>query len=57
MGRLGMANHRSDALTLALTLYEVGLALCATYYLAIFINHLIPESLIPSVLSIDLFFP
>jgi hypothetical protein len=57
MGRLEMANHRSDTLTLALTLYEAGLALCAMYYLAISINQLIPESFISSLLSADLFFP
>jgi len=57
MGRLEMANHRSDSVTLVLTLYEAGLALCAMYYLAICIDQLIPESLIPNPLSLNVFFP
>jgi hypothetical protein len=57
MGRFEMATHRSNALTLVLTLYEAGLALCAMYYLAIYIHQLIPASFIPGLLSVDLFLP
>ena len=57
MGKLETENHRSDTVTLLLTLYKAGLALCAMYYLAICINQLIPESLIPNPLSHNLFFP
>jgi hypothetical protein len=57
MGREEMANHRSDTLTFLLTLYEAGLAVYAMYYVAVTINHLIPESLLPNPLSLNLLFP
>jgi hypothetical protein len=57
MGRLEMVNHRSDSVTLVLTLYEAGLALCAMYYLAICINQLIPESLSPTLYPLTSFSP
>ncbi len=47
MGRLEMADHRSKALTLLLTVYEAALALYAVYHLYVSVNHFIPESLIP----------
>ncbi len=52
-----MANHRSDTVTLLITLYEAGLVLYAMYYLAICINYLILESFIPNPFSLNLFFP
>jgi hypothetical protein len=57
MGRLEMANHKSDTVTLVLTLYEAGLVLYAMHYLATCINQLIPESLIPNPASLNLFLP
>jgi hypothetical protein len=57
MGRLEMANHKSDTVTLVLTLYEAGLALYAMHYLAACINQLIPESLILNPASLNLFLP
>jgi hypothetical protein len=48
MGRLEMADTKSRAFTLFLTLYEAVLALYAMYYLCVsIINYFIPESLIP----------
>ena len=58
MGRLETANHRTDTVTLLLTLYEVGLALCAVYSLAIYTHRLIAELVIPNpASSLNLFFP
>jgi hypothetical protein len=57
MGRGEMENHRSDTVTFLLTLYEAGLALYAMYYVAVYINHLIPESLLPNPLFLNLLFP
>ncbi len=52
-----MANHRSDALTLLLTLYEAGLALYAMYHLALYVQHLIPGPLLLSPVSLNFLFP
>ena len=52
-----MANHRSDTVTFLLTLYEAGLALYAMYYVAVYINHLIPEFFLPNPPFLNLLFP
>jgi hypothetical protein len=52
-----MENHRSDTVTLLITLYEAGLALYAMYYVAVSINLLFPEPLLSNPISLNLFFP
>ncbi len=47
MERFGMADQKSEAFTLVLTLYEAALVLYALYHLSLSINYLIPESFIP----------
>jgi hypothetical protein len=42
-----MANQKSEAFTLVLTLYEAALALYALYHLCLSLNYLIPESSLP----------
>jgi len=57
MGRLEMENHRSDTVTLLITLYEAGLVLCVLYSLAVCFNNIIPESLATNPISLNLFSP
>jgi hypothetical protein len=47
MERFEMANQKSEAFTLVITLYEAALVLYALYHLCLSINYLIPESLFP----------
>jgi hypothetical protein len=47
MERVGMVDHKSEAFTLVLTLYEAALMLYALYHLSLSINYLIPESFLP----------
>jgi hypothetical protein len=42
-----MKDQKSEAFTLALTLYEVALALYVMYHLYLSFNYLIPESFLP----------
>jgi len=47
MERFEMADQKSEAFTLVLTLYEAALVLYALYHLCLSIDYLIPQSLLP----------
>jgi hypothetical protein len=57
MGRSEMEDHKSGVLDLLLTLCETALALYAMYFLYLFTNHIIPESLIPNPMFLNLLSP